>query len=908
MANFYDLKTDAVFKIVDSSPAGLSFEEAKRRLRNNGLNVLAHEKPYSRLKVFISQFKNPLIYILLGAGLISFFVGDKIDTEVIIAAILVNVLIGYFQEDKANSALEKLKKIVEHRAAVRRNGREIEIATEEVVVGDVLILKAGGIVPADARVFEDIDLEVNEASLTGESLALSKSVLPCPLKTPLAERKSLVYAATNIVSGHGLAVVIATGIKTEIGQIAELVKNADSGATPLQERMSRISRSLGLSVVSICLIIVIAGVLKGLDFLNILISAIAISVAAIPEGLSVAVTVIIAVGMKHLVKHKALTRKLLAAETLGSITVICSDKTGTLTEGKMRLEEIVSYSGRLAPAKLAGSKDASKLKDYLIALKTGVLCNNAIFDFEKMTGSGSALEISFLRVASDLGINQAELLKNEPRLSELPFTSARKFMISLHKKSALDNRPGAESAKAEADKENNFILYEKGAGEILLEKCQFLEAAGKIRALESKDKEKILAQYEELTLKGLRVIALAYRELKTLPFDLEEEEKNWGLVDKELIFVGLAAFKDPLRKEAKQTIALCKKAGIRPIIITGDHPSTALSIATELKMDLGAVGVVSGDFLEQLQESELRELVKTASVYARVSPDHKLRIVEALKGNGEVVAMTGDGLNDSPALKTADIGICLGSGTEVAKETADLVLLDDNFSVIVSAVRQGRIIFDNIRKSLTYLIADCFSEIVLITGSIIFNLPLALLPTQILWINILNDGLPSFSLAFETHDDNVMSRPPIKRTESIFNREMKAILFGAGIVREILLFALFYYLATHLDILGWSLNYLRTLFVAILIMKSITAIFSLRSFTKPIYKIKQFTNSYLFMALGIDLILLIAAVYLPIVNRLLKTEPLAISAWLIVLAISALNILMIEIIKAYYLRKEKKTA
>lgn len=883
---FYHLKTEAVFKIVNSSPAGLSSEEAKKRLLQNGPNVLTQEKPYSRWKIFFSQFKNPLIYILLGGGAISLIVGEHIDAQVIAATVMINVIISFIQEDKANSALNKLKRIVEHQAYVRRNGREIEIPAADIVVGDVLILKAGKVISADARVFEDSDLEVNEASLTGESLAVSKSVLPSAPETGLADRKGMIYAGTNVISGHGHAVVTTTGFKTEVGKIAEMVKTAESGPTPLQERLNRISRWLGLSVITICLVIVLTGILKGVSLLTILLAAIAISAAAIPEGLSVAVTVILAIGMKHIVKKKALVRKLLAAETLGSITAICSDKTGTLTEGKMRLEEIVSYSGRLTPAKLEGRRDLSKLKDFMIALKTGVLCNNASVDPETMKGTGLALEVSFLRVALDLGVSQPELMQDEPRLSELPFNSDRKFMISLHQKG------------------KSFSFYEKGAGEIVLEKCSFLEDAGKIRKLEPADKQKIISLYEELTLAGLRVIALAYRDLKSLPFDPADEEKNWSLIDQDLIFIGLAAFKDPLRHEAKKTIALCKQAGIRPIIITGDHPNTAQTIAAELKMDLGATGVISGEFLEKLNDSELRELVKTAAVYARVSPNHKLRIVNALKKNGEVVAMTGDGLNDSPALKTADIGICLGSGTEVAKETADIVLLDDNFSVIVSAIRQGRIIFDNIRKSLTYLIADCFSEIILIIGSIIFNMPLALLPTQILWINILNDGFPSLSMAFETNDDGVMKRRPIKRNESIFNREMKALLFGVGFVREALLFAGYYYCATHLTALGWSLAYLRTLLIAILVAKSITAIFSLRSFTLPIYKIKQLTNPYLYIAIGLSFILLAAAVYWPVLNGFLKTEPLAASAWFIVLAIAIVNIFMLEIVKAWFAHKK----
>ncbi len=886
---FHNLKAEAVFRLVNSSEAGLMPDEAKRRLLNDGPNVLAEEKPYSRSKIFFSQFKNPLIYILLGAAAVSFAVGEHIDAQVILGAVLINVLIGFFQEDKANEALNKLKKIVEHRVHVRRNYRDVEIASTDIVRGDILILKAGEIVPADARIFSEADLEVNEASLTGESMAISKTIQTSAAQTGLADRKSMVYAGTNVVSGHGLAVVIATGSMTEVGKIAEMVKAAESGPTPLQQRLTRISRNLGLSVMVICLVIVASGLIKGLDFLTILLSAIAISAAAIPEGLSVAVTVILAIGMKHIVKKRALIRRLLAAETLGSITAICSDKTGTLTEGKMRLEEIVSYSGRLAPAKLSGPKDLSKLQDFMLALKTGVLCNNAVIDNETLKASGLALEVSFLRIALDLGVSQAELMKDEPRLTELPFNSQRKFMISLH-------RHGS-----------SFSLYEKGAGEIVLAKCTHLEDAGDIRLIEKGDRENIIGIYENLTLSGLRVIALAYRDVKKLPFDPDNEEKNWNLVDRELTFIGFAAFKDPLRPESKKTIALCKNAGIRPIIITGDHPNTAQAIATELRMDIGSAGVISGELLEKLTDQELQELVKTAAVYARVSPNHKLRIVNALKKNGEVVAMTGDGLNDSPALKAADIGICLGSGTEVAKETADIVLLDDNFSVIVSAIRQGRIIFDNIRKSVTYLISDCFSEIILILGSIFFNLPLALLPTQILWINILNDGFPSFSMAFETNDDGVMQRKPIKRSESIFNKEMKALLFGVGLVRESILFVGYYYCATHLADLGWSLAYLRTLLVSILIIKSISAIFSLRSFSLPIHKIKQLTNPYLFLAIGIDLVLLAAAVYLPFLNNLLKTEPLAASAWLIVIAVSVINLGLMEMVKAYFVRQANST-
>jgi len=887
MKDFYYQENIEVFKDLNSSSQGLTSNEAKDRLLKNGLNILSKEEPYSRFKVFISQFKNPLIYILLLAGLASVFVGEMVDAQVIVVAVFINVIIGYIQEDKANSALNKLKLMIEHRVRVIRDGQELDILTTELVIGDVLVLKPGQLIAADARLFKISNLETNEASLTGESASVIKTIKPVSSGTGLADRKSMIYAGTSILSGNGLAVVVATGIDTELGKISELVKNANTELTPLQERLTGISKFLGLVVAFVCLIIITAGLINGFSFLEIFSSAVAIAVAAIPEGMAVAVTVILALGMKQAVKKKALTRRLVAAETLGSITVICSDKTGTLTEGVMRLEEIISASSHFKIASLLNRQKFDSLSDFTLALKIGLLGNTVVLLENNSSHPGSALEVAFLKAASSLGFNREELLRQEPKIAELPFNSDNKFIISLH-----------ESA-------GSYNLYEKGAGEIILNKCLYLEENGEVRKMKESDRQKLLADYEGLTASGLRVIALAYRNLKTIPFNINDEQKDWSELDKNLIFVALASFKDPLRKEAAKSIALCKQAGIRPIIITGDHSGTAFSIAFELKIAASLEEMVNGEMLDNISDEELRELVKRVSVYARVSPKHKIRIVNALKFNGEVVAMTGDGLNDAPALKAADIGICLGSGTEVTKETADLVLLDDNFSVIVGAIKQGRIIFDNIRKSLTYLISDSFSEIILILGSILFHTPLALLPTQILWINIVNDGLPNFSLAFEGSDDGVMNRRPIKRSEPIFNGQMKAIILGVGLVRDILIFALFYYFTLNLVELNWSISYLRTVFFAVLIFKSLTSIFSLRSFHLPIYKIKQRQNPYLFFAMFAGLILMLFSIYLPFLNNFLQTTPLEPSAWLIVLTIALGNIILLELVKAYYLRRKK---
>jgi len=881
---WHSLEAEEALSLLESSRSGLEEAIVRQRQAQAGRNIIAADEGYSRLKIFFGQFASPLIYILLAAAGLSWLAGESADAIVIAAAVFLNVAIGYFQEEKANNALKKLKSLIEHRALVRRAGRELEIPAEEIVVGDILVLRAGRFILADGRLLEASEIEANEASLTGESSAVAKDIIPLPSATPLPDRRSMVYAGTSLVSGTGLAVVSAIGRATEIGKISDLVKTATGGRTPLQERLGGISKFLSLAAASACFLVVLVGLLNGLPALEVFSAAVAVAVATIPEGMSVAVTVILALGMEQAVKKKALTRKLLAAETLGLITVICSDKTGTLTEGVMRLEEIVTGSKQYHIKKLLGEKGRDGLEDFLEAFRAGLLCNNAVLDSNGRRGLGSALEVALLQSARNLGLDREELLAASPRLAELPFSSARKHMASLHQEGS------------------GYVLYEKGAGEIIIERCSQVMVNGRLEKLNASRRQELLSEYENLTAAGFRVIALASKKIGKLPFSLESAEKDWEAAGKELTFIAFASFKDPLRREAKKTISLCRQAGIRPIIITGDHAGTAAAIAAELKITAGPEEVVSGEVLDRTSDEDLRSLVQRVQVYARVSPEHKIRIVEALQANGEVVAMTGDGLNDSPALKAADIGVCLGSGTEVARETADLVLLDDNFSVIVGAVRQGRIIFDNIRKSLTYLVSDAFSEMILIIGSILFQTPLALLPVQILWINIVNDGLPNFALAFEDGDEDIMERRPLQRREPIFNHEMKAIIIGIGLVRDTLLFGLFLWLYKETEILGWSLDYLRTLFFAILIVKSLAGLFSLRNFRQPLWRIDHRRNRYLLFAVSANLVLLAATVYLPISHRFLKTAALGLDAWLIVVVVALVNVLMIEAVKGYFAR------
>ncbi|MEI7451600.1 MAG: cation-translocating P-type ATPase [Candidatus Falkowbacteria bacterium] len=891
MFDFHSATTQDVFAKVKSSANGLSTESVKRRLVSHGLNKLAEAKRLGTFKVFLNQFKNPLIYVLIAAGSISLFIGEIVDAQIIFLAIFINAIIGFIQEKKANDSLNQLKKMISYKTLVRRDGRDMEVDSAMLVVGDLIILHGGMQIPADARIVKAIDLQVNEASLTGESNPIFKSDKAVAPGTVLAERKSMIYAGTLVIGGVGEAVLVSKGKHTELGKIAEMVKETEEVQTPLQNKLMDLSKIFAIIALIVGFFIVIFGVIQGRAFFEIFLTAVAVAVAAIPEGLVIAVTVILVLGMKRILAQKALVRKLVAAETLGSTTVICSDKTGTLTEGRVVLNHIVIGDKDYIISDYNSSSNLKELRDFLLALQIGVLNNDAIVepaanDLELEKIIGLPVEIALLAAGRQIGLDQAVLEKREPRVAELPFNSANKFMLTLHKNGS------------------SYVLYAKGAPEKLITSAtQYLEN-GEIKKIDAAQRKKLIGKAEELTSRGLRVLAIARREVDSLPWSLEAEPKDWDLLNNNLVFIGFLALKDPLRVDARETIALCCRAGIRPIIITGDHPLTAAAIADEVGLLKKDNEVVTGDILNEIDDDKLRELVKKCSIYARVSPEHKLRIVNALRANGDVVAMTGDGINDSPALKAADIGICLGSGTDIAKQTADIILLDDNFSVIVAAIKEGRVIFQNIRKSVTYLVSDSLSEIILITGSIIFGVPLALLPAQILWVNIVNDGFPNFSMAFEGGDADVLDKKPIPRNIGIINKESRAIIIYLSLFRDSLLLLLFVYLYKHLDYFNINITYLRTLFFALLGFKSITSIFSLRSFTLPIYKIKLFSNWYLLGAFLVSLSLLLAAIYLPPLQKLIGTVSLGLDAWGLVFLLSFVNIVMLEVIKFYYYQKK----
>lgn len=885
MPNFHNLKAEVCLKKFRTSPNGLSEEEAAARLKKYGLNELPAAPSSGSLKIFLSQFASPLIYILLVAAGFSFFLKDYLNSGVILGAVFINTLVGFFQENKANRALFKLKKLVAYKSIVMRDGREKEVDGKKIAVGDIIFLRPGSQIPADARLIESGNLLVNESVLTGESLPAEKNPAMITGETALADRKNMIYSGTVVASGWGKAVVCAVGEKTEVGRIAFLVKTTNDEKTPLQARLSSFSRLLGAVLVAISFLIAFFGILSGRGWFEMFIIAVAVAVASVPEGLAVAVTVVLILGMRQILKHKALVRKLAAIETLGSTSVICLDKTGTLTEGKMHVAHIIIGDEEftlknIKDGQLEGRVEAS------LALKIGMLCNDAIIEdgrdeLSNWNFIGNPTETALLSAAIQSGLEREKLLQAEPRIDELPFDSANKFMISLHRQAG-----------------KSFALYEKGAPEKILEKSNEFFHQGKKIKLTPAGRERLKAVYKKLTGRGLRVIAVAQRFFSDLN---REEAGDWKKIDQDLTLVGFIALKDPLRPEAKETAEICRQAGLRLVIITGDHPLTARAIAREIGIKEAAREIITGEQLEKISEEKLRKMVKAVTIYARVSPHHKLRIIQALQKNGEVVAMTGDGVNDSPALKAADIGVSLGSAVDVAKETSDLVLLDNNFKTIVAAVRQGRIIFVNLRKVITYLLSDSFSEIILITGSIILGLPLAMLPTQILWINIINDGLPNFSLAFEKGEDGVMRRPPIRKNEALMTAQMKIIIFALSLIRDLFIFLIFFYLIS----LGAEISHIRTVIFAAVGFDSLFYIFSLRNLEKPIWKISPFSNPWLLAGVGASLFLMLLAIYWPPLQNILSTKPLDGRSWFFVIASALLSMVFIEAVKYYFISRRR---
>jgi P-type Ca2+ transporter type 2C len=885
--HYHHLPIQEAFNQQKTNANGLSLEEANLRLEMFGYNILPKAKNFSGMALFLNQLKNPLIYILIIAFAISFFTKHFVDAWIILAVVLVSVVVGFLQEYKANEALSRLKQMVKHKATVLRDGKEIIVAQEHIVQGDIILLSSGDKVPADARLMEVHDLEVIEAALTGESMPIPKNADTVPETTAMADRKNMVYLGTVISKGKAKALVCATGSQTEIGTIAALVHETKEGETPLQKQLTHFGKIIGIILIVLNVCIFGLGLLTGKPLFEMFMTSVAVVVAAVPEGLLPAMTVILAIGMQRLAKQKGLVRKMLAAETLGSVSVICSDKTGTLTQGEMRVVEIIteatklSHDGDTFSETIQPDGEAS----HIIALKVGLLCNNAIIEnpedeLHQWTIVGSPTEKALLLAGRSAGLNKDKLEREEPRISELPFDAEYKFMATKHRVAT----PHGEK----------YVSYVKGAPEKLLSLSSFVDVEGEKEVLTETKIHEIERQYEELTRTGLRVVAVAYK--------LEESDTEWTKENvHDLIFVGLVALKDPLRPEVKETIRLCQSAGIRPIIITGDHKLTATAIAQKLDLRVATENVLEGSEVDTLSDEQLQKLVHTVTIFARVEPKHKLRIVTALQSNGEVVAMTGDGVNDAPALKKADIGVAVGSGTDVAKETADLVLLDDNFKTIVEAIRRGRGTFDNIRKVILYLLSNSFTEVILISFAIVLGMPLPLLPVQILWIKMIEDSLPSMALAFEPINNNVMSRPPRGSLEPILNTSLKRLLMLFVAISDIALFAIFYYYWKT----SGNIELAQTIAFVGLGIASRFYIFSIRGLTEPIYTYNPFKNTLVNLSTVFGFLMIVVAIYVPFFNNILHTVPLGMKEWFVLGTYASLSIIAYEIGKRFFVVREQ---
>ncbi len=874
--NWYSLSTKEVFSKLETKPGGLSVSEAKLRLEKDGRNVLPTEKAYSKLKLFLNQFNSPLVIIFLIAGGVSLYLGHYSDAIFIIIVLLINTTVGFYQEDKANSSLAALRQLVTISARVFRDTNLKEVNSEELVPGDIIRLKAGDKVPADVRLAETKNFKVNEASLTGEWIGVSKITEEISGEPPLADQINMAFMGTIVEAGTATAVVVTTGLQTAIGNIVSLLRETKERKTPLQQKITTLSRWVGTFVLAIIGLVILLGYLKGQSFKDIFVASLALAVSAVPAGLLPAITVILALGMRRILKHNGLVRKLIANETLGSVTVICTDKTGTLTEGKMQVSHILTGSRELLSNNrdpIVNIDDTNSLESHILALKAAVLSNEAFIEnpddeFHNWIVRGDPTSRALLIAGTQAGLSKKKLEKEYPRLESLAFSSEAKYSASLHKKS-----------------EGGKILYVIGAPEIIASRAINFQVDDHKNRLDSAEHQKLLQKIDDLTVKGLRVIACAYREFP--------KQKRVGSIDdlvQGLTLVGYIALKDPLRIDAKDSILLTKRAGIRTILITGDHHLTAQAIATEVGIDSHSNQILEGPDLDNLSAEELRKKVKQINIYARVSPSHKLRIVDALQAEGEVVAMLGDGVNDAPALKMADVGVVVGSGTDVAKEVADVVLLDDNFKTIVKAIEQGRIIFQNIRKVFVYLVADDFSELFLFLAAMLLGLPLPLLAAQILWINLVEDGLPDIALTTEQETIGVMDEKPRDPKEPILNKQIKKWLLPIFFISSLAAFLTFFGLW---KITG-DLDKARTITFALMCFDSLVFSFSVCSFKRPMFRRDIFSNRLLVGAALIGLLLLFSGIYFLPFQKLLATQPLILTDWLIILLVSIVEIILIE--------------
>ena len=855
--SFWALKISEVLDLLESTQEGLTDEEAKKRLKIFGKNEISRGKKTTRIKILLNQFKNPLIFLLLIAGSITILLKDYRDAIAIFAAALINSLLGFYQENKAEEALAHLQSYIEERVRVIRDSREIEIDTKELVPGDIIRISQGDRVPADCRLIYINDLMVDEAILTGEALPVNKSTETASFQASIGDQKSMVFSGTLVVQGFGNAAVCRTNESTEIGRIASLVQEQTREQTPLQKAITSFSVKASAALLALTAVIFMAGILAGYSPLEMFLTSVAILVSAIPEGLPIAMTVILAIGVQRLAKKNGIIRKLLAAETLGNTTVILTDKTGTLTEAKMNLSRIVIFND--------WTDDELVLK--LAITNSDVIIENPKEPKDKWRIIGRPLEAAVVKAAAKIGILPHQVKKEIPVLNYRPFNSASKFSASL----------------IEYQGKNYICLF--GAPEILLKiSTQTPE----------KSRQQILKEIDQMANSGERVLGIALQETNSSqPIPLFAKYKFEGFQ-----FLATLSFTDPIRKGVRDTIHRIGEVGIKTVIVTGDHRGTAEAVAKELGLPTKPEHIINGSELDAMDAEELKSRLPQLRIVSRVSPEGKLKIAKAFQEIGEIVAMTGDGVNDAPSLKQADIGVAMGSGTDVAKDVAELVLLDDNYHTIVAAIEEGRRTMENIRKVIVYLLSSVLDELILIGGSLLVGIALPLNAIQILWVNFLTDSFPAITLAFEDHIDYLLQIP--KRTpKKLIDPEMKFLITVIGIPTSILLFALYWTLLK----LSFDPLIVRTFIFAAFGTYSLFLIFSVRSLQKSIFQYNPLSNPYLLSGVGAGLISMLASIYFPPMQMFLKTVPLP-PIWLLgVVGVGLANIAAIEFGKWLYRKK-----
>ncbi len=904
MGDWYKSETEQVIADLNTNPeTGLTAVEAQQRLRQYGLNELVEKGAKSPWLILWEQLTEIMVVILIVAAIVSAFFGEINDVIVILAIVVLNAILGFTQEYRAEKAIAALKKLAVPTVTVRRDGRIEEISARELVPGDIVLIETGDLIPADGRLVESVNLRVQESALTGESEAVDKvDEAISGEHLPLGDRRNMVFMGTVSTYGRGTAVITETGMNTELGNIADLLQSVEQEQTPLQRRLDHLGKTLAWGAMAIIAIVIILGIVRSNDIMHdleeLILTGISMAVAAIPEGLPAVVAITLALGSQRMLKRNALIRKLPAVETLGSVTTICSDKTGTLTQNRMTVT-VLDVAGHTADVKTLldakGIVQEIERDDVLptrrtlgLLVKAGALCNDAVIQ-TNIDGEtrviGDPTEGALVMAAADLGQTKERLAERWPRVAEIPFTSERKRMTTIHKTSKSDVAPWGDVP---------YVAFTKGSVDGLLEIAANLWTGSELVPMDDIVYKRIAASNEKLASQGQRVLGVAYRPLSS--YEITDETE----IEKDMVFIGLTAMMDPPRPEVRDAVLTARTAGVRAVMITGDHPLTARAIAQDLTIAGDGASYLTGRDLTRMNIPELEGVVDDVSVYARVSPEHKLNIVEALQAEGEIVAMTGDGVNDAPALKRADIGVAMGiTGTDVSKEAADMVLLDDNFATIVAAIEEGRVIFDNIRKFIKYTLSSNIGELIVMLVGPFLGMPLPLVPLQILWINLVTDGLPGLALAVESGERGIMKRPPFHPKESIFSRGMGQRILWIGILMGFVSL-IPGYIYWRIDPNGpW-----QTITFTTLTLAQMGNALAIRSNTDSIFSIGFFSNRLMVVSILLTFGLQLALIYMPFLQKFFRTEALSLRDLLISLAVSSLIFVVVELEKLVRRRKK----